>query len=403
MANNLSRRALILVHRGIERFWIHPLESKLIPRLESGNLSRFRSIALRWLSWLANIGRIAVLDLRLEVRRWVGPDGSVTYIGEGESMEVIRTIFFPEDPEFEEIPNIFLWQVPSLVKRYADQGDLVVCEINELIHWSPGNWKVFFIVPQWIKQVIEEIDKPVEKILASMNQSMRRKIRKLDDQNFSYSVSQEDEDFDLFYYRMYLPYISLRHSGRGMVLHDYASLLNDFRKGKLLLIKDGSKPVGGMLCLMVGDTCYAQQMGVLDGDFRLVKRGVNVAIWWFMLLWSREQGAKRFDVGGSRAQLSNGVFNFKRQWGTRVEFLNTQMHSEWSFYAQSLPENTIRHINALDIITIVNGQCYLLRICNSSSELDTIDFTKDLKHNISCGLSGILLISPNGEQRIITQ
>ena len=60
MANNLSRRALILVHRGIERFWIHPLESKLIPRLESGNLSRFRSIALRWLSWLANIGRIAL-------------------------------------------------------------------------------------------------------------------------------------------------------------------------------------------------------------------------------------------------------------------------------------------------------------------------------------------------------
>jgi len=231
---------------------------------------------------------------------------------------------------------------------------------------------------------------------------MRRKIRQLENQGFTYSISQDDEDFDLFYYRMYLPYISSRHSGRGMILHDYESLHNDFRDENLLLIKDRSKPVCGMMCRIVDDTCYANQMGVLDGDFNLVKRGINVALWWFMLLWSRQQGAKCYDFGCSRPHTSYGVFNFKRQWGTRVEFLNISMHSQWSFYAKTLPAKLIDNINKLGIITFVEGQCYQLIICSQSgSKIE--EFSKELKHAIECGMSGVLVISSNGESRIITE
>ena len=400
MTNNLSSRAVNFVHHGIARWWVHPLENQVIPRIKSGQPSRSRAFTLRWLSWLANIGRIAVLDLRLQVRRWFGPDWAVTYIGEGESIEAIRTILFPEAPDIEEIPNTFLWQVPGLLRKYTGQGDLVVCEINELIHWSPGDWKVFFTVPQWIKQVLEDIERPLEDILSDMNQSMRRKIRRLDSEEFTYVFTQEEEDFDFFYNRMYLPYIPARHQGQGMVLREYESIHNLFSEGGLILIKDCLEPACGMVCVFKDDTCVACQMGVLDGEFKRVQRGVNVALWWSMLDWARSQGASRFDLGGSRAQISNGGFNFKRQWGTRV-CKQEDLHTHWSFYGTNLPTKLTEHLNSLGIITHFNGDFFRVIINNPADPADIGDLSREKKQAAACGLSGLMLFSNRGDRKII--
>ena len=405
MLNHVKRRAVQLVHlvhRGIDRFWVDPLEYQIIPRLESGKQTRLRSATLRWASWCANVGRVAVLDLRVEVKRWAGPEWTVTYIGDGTSIEALCTILFPEPPKVNELPRVFLWQVPALVQKFSDEGDLVVCELNEIVRWSPNGLTTSFVVPRWIKQVLEEIDRPMENVLASMNQTMRRKIRQLEKEEFSYIFTQNKEEFDFFYYRMYLPYIKLRHEGQGMILDDYESVHNLFMKGGLILIKDGQDPVCGMVCTLDGDKCTALEMGVLDGDFDLVKRGINVALWWFMLLWAREQGAQRFDFGSSLAQTSDGVFNFKRQWGTRV-YLHKGIHTQWSFYAQALPDKLRKHLNALEIITSLDGKCYRVIMTGPTESSSTADFTPELKHADKCGLAGLMVISENGKRQVISQ
>ena len=281
MLINLRRRALQLVdlvHRGIDRFWIHPLESQIIPRLESGKQNRLRSVSLRWASWCANVGRIAVMDLRVGVKRCAGSEWTVTYIGDGTSIAALCTILFPEPPKVNELPRVFLWQVPALVQKFSDEGDLVVCELNEIVRWSPNGLTTSFVVPRWIKQVLEEIDRPMDNILASMEKAMRRNVRLFEKQGFSYLFTQSKEDFDLFYYRMYLPYIRLRHEGQGMSLDDYETVHKLFMEGGLILIKDGQDPVCGGVFSLDGDMCIGQVMGVLDGDFDLVKRRVNVAL-----------------------------------------------------------------------------------------------------------------------------
>lgn len=341
-----------------------------------------------------------MLDIRVQAKRWVGPEWAVTYIGEGESIEAIRTILFPEPPEMDELQQAFLWQVSALVQKFTGEGDLVVCELNELVRWSYQGLNTFFTVPQWIRQILEDIDRPLENILADMNQSMRRKVRQLEKQGFSYLFTQEEEDFDLFYKRMYLPYIPSRHRGQGMVLRDYESIHNLFTQGGLILVKDGDDPVCGMVCVLEGDTCVAYQMGVLDGDFDLVKRGINVALWWFMLLWARDQGARRFDFGGSRAHTSNGVYNFKRQWGTRA-CIQEDRHTVWSFYAERLPEKLINQLNSLGIIAIEDGKFYRVQVKDPKELSRTANFNRELKQAAACGLSGLVVLSDDGEKQVI--
>jgi hypothetical protein len=342
------------------------------------------------------------MDLRVNVMRWVGSEWTVTYIGDGESTEILSNILFPEPPKVEELPRVSLWQVPALVRKFSGEGNLVVSELNEIMRWSFNDLNTSFVIPQWISQVLEEIDRPIEEILASMNQSMRRKVRKIEKQGLSYSFTQEQEDFDLFYHRMYLPYVTLRHKGQGMILHEYENVHKEFVKGGLILIKDGQDPVCGMLCHLEDDLCVAQQMGVLDGDFDLVKRGINVALWWFMLHWARDQGSQRYDFGSSRAQTSNGVFNFKRQWGTHV-YVNKSMHTLWSFYAQVLPEQLREHLNELGFITLVDGKCYELIMSDPKKSSSTADFTGELKHAAARGLAGLVVISEKGEMQVISQ
>ncbi|GAH01987.1 unnamed protein product, partial [marine sediment metagenome] len=114
-----------------------------------------------------------------------------------------------------------------------------MCELNEIVRWSPNGLNTFFVVPPWIKQVLEEIDRPMENILASMNRNMRRNIHRLEKHGFSYVFTQEKDDFDLFYYGMYLPYITFRHEGQGMILEDYETIHNIFLQRGLVLTKDG--------------------------------------------------------------------------------------------------------------------------------------------------------------------
>jgi hypothetical protein len=403
--NNSMQQFLLkpmqVMHQGIERFWIHPLEVKLIPRLESHKGTLFRRIALRLGAWFANLGRLIVLNLRVKVVRWVGSDWSVTYIGDGASIEYLSTILFPEKPRVEELPRVYFWQTPTLVQNFSGEGDLVICELNKILRWSPKRSNIFFVTPPWIKQVLEDIDRPLEDILASMNRSTRRHIHRLEKQEFTYSFTQSMEDFDFFYHRMYLPTIKSRHKGQGMIVNDYEAVQKDFLTGGLGLIMDNQKPICGGLFRLDGDTFTAQLGGVLDGEVDLVKRRVNVALFWFELNWARAQGAKRYDFGSSRAQTSNGAFEFKRQMGTCV-YPHKFVYTRWNFYAQELPEKLREHLNKLGFITRRDGKFYRIILDGSTKNSRSNDIQEKCGLASRCGLDGLMLLSDQGEMRVIS-
>jgi hypothetical protein len=309
-------------------------------------------------------------------------------------------ILFPTPPEPEEWPRAFLWQVPTLVRRFVRAGDLVVCELNEIVHLSPMGCDVFFVVPEWIKQILDEASRPIDEILGAMNQTMRRHVRQIERNGFSYVFTQAQEDFDLFYHRMYRPYITSRHGGRGAVLREYEAVLRIFRQGGLILVRQGSNAVCGMLCDLAGDTCRAWQMGVWDGDFDWVRKGANVALWWFMLDWARQQGARRFDFGASRAQTANGTFRFKRQWGTHV-YPDRDVYTRWTFFGLMLPAELREHLNAQGFITEVDSKCYQVLLLGPGEKLDPANLAHQLSESTSYGLDGLAIPSADGRIHVL--
>jgi len=356
---------------------------------------------LNLVSWLANAGRVLVLNLRVNVFRLKGQEWTITYIGAGTEFEYLSCILFPDEPLLEELPRVFLWKVPALIQQLSSKGDLVVCDLNKNLCWLPRGLSTSFIVPPWIRQVIEGIDQPPEKILASMSKNRRKKIRRLQEQPFCVEFSQDKQDFDQFYYRMYLPYVRERHEGQGLILVDYDSALKKFLRGGIILIREGHEPIGGLLYRQEGDTFYASYGGVLDGDYDIVKRGVQLRLDWAFIQWAHKQGARRIDFGSTRALTSDGVFEYKRQMGRSRVILQRFIYDLWSFYADRLPDELLEHLNSLGLITVVGDEYYRVLLLNPGESFRPGKFTREIKDAAACGLNGVAINSDSGKLQII--
>ncbi len=395
----ISKSIIHFTYRCIANLWVAPLE-KVASRLEHGRQSWFRELLYRSAFWHANVGRAIVMNLRLTVKLWTGENWSALYIGDGMSINVIKHYLFPTLPQEEELPREFLWKVPALIKKYSQKGNLTVCELNPIIHYPFMDTGLSFSIPPWIHQVLEEIDRPIDYILADMNQTMRRNIRRLESQGFSYVFSKNQDDFDSFYHHMHLPYIQRRFSELDMIIMEYDSILKRFQRGGLILIKQNQIPVCGMICIWENDCLYAQEMGVLDGEFDLVKQGSNVALWWFMLDFARKQEVVRFDFGSSHPLIVDGVFNFKRQYGTRVREIKN-VESRWSFYSQDLSVELRQYINQLGLVVMLNNEGFRVLLPDESgSSLGRDDFSPSLKEAANYGLAGLMVVT-RGSKTII--
>jgi hypothetical protein len=390
----LKSRVLHGVHSLIYRYWVDPLQRRVPAWAEEKNGWR-RRLLVASAVWGANLGRLVITDLRVSVRCLKGESWSAVYIGAGYSFEELHHILFPTPPEVKELPRVFLWQVPALARQFALSGELVVCELNHILRWRPKGAYVF-TTPRWIRQVLD-ITRPADDILADMNQNTRRNLRKMTQQGFSYTFTQEPQDFDLFYHKMYRPYIQKRH-GRRATQNEYEPLRCQFERGGLILVQQDQEPVCGMLCLTRGDICEAHQMGVHEDHLDQVKKGANVALWWFMMDWARRNNLCRFDFGASRAQTSNGTFNFKRQWGTHVYAMH-DVHTEWVFYSENLSPALRDHLNELGFISAIDDRHYQVLLLNPEEQPGEADAAQKQKDAAHCGLDGVLLISPEAKDQ----
>jgi hypothetical protein len=347
----MQRSYLKMVRAFILRRWVHPLNN-LALNLTAKEANWLRDGLIKTIVITSQLGRLVMTMLRVNVKRLRGCDWSVIYVGEEFSVEELRHVLFPSPADVDHLDRVFLWQVPALVRQFVSDGEFVICELNRLVPWRPQARYVFTAAP-WVRQILD-IARPLDAILAGMNQNMRRTIRKLQKAGFSYRFTREPADLDLFYHQMYVPYITSRHGARAIVAK-YYEIEYILDKGGLIMVEYQGQPVSGMGCKVLGDTCRADALGIYKDRFDLRDMGAIASVFWFMLDWARAKGLRSFDFGGSRARVADGVFNFKRQWGTHLEVTLTA-HTTWTFIAERIPPDLCRFINAQGFLGRLDGK-----------------------------------------------
>jgi hypothetical protein len=138
------------------------------------------------------------------------------------------------------------------------------------------------------------------------------------EQEFSVRLSRSDSDFEHYYRHMYLPHTRKQFGPAGSLYSFQYMRDKEFRTGSLLMVAANGVDLAGAVVEVEGDTVFFRTSGVLGGDEELVRRGVQTALYVAMLRYAKEQGARRLDLGLSRAFFGDGVYRHKRSWGAAV-------------------------------------------------------------------------------------
>lgn len=244
-----------------------------------------------------------------------GKSLTVDYVGHGENLEYFCRLFFKGPVRQQALSTHPIWH-QGIAGKEAGGADLYCLE-------RPLPWSLMAAPPGsknylcWVKQGI-----PIEANRDAFINTMRRKTRMEAERvirKYALSVSLVSaQDFGATFYReLYRPYIESRFGEEGVIVSE-AQFLAKCAHARLLLVKQGDTPVGGLVLHQQGTTLIDGWTGIRLQDGAPLVPGISDVIDYCSLYLAYQEGFSHLDMGTSRAFLSDGTLKYKLRWGARL-------------------------------------------------------------------------------------
>jgi hypothetical protein len=237
---------------------------------------------------------------------------TILYSGVEINREYIAKLVYGQDYVQTYLGKRGLW---SSRTNSAGGCDLVIREVPLMLKRF-FNRRGRFLVPDWVVGTFDlsmDINKHI-----SQDRTLSSNRRKIERSNLSPEITHDEDQFEIFYREMFLPYVSRRWVKQAEITeHDI--LKRYFREGELLLIKKDSDYIAGVLIHYAMNMPRLLVLGVKDGNFEYVELGAVAAIYQFAMQYLKEQGYHSVNVGSTRAFLNDSVLLQKKKWGFKVD------------------------------------------------------------------------------------
>jgi hypothetical protein len=244
----------------------------------------------------------------------------------------------------------------------------------------------------WVRQVIDVADllHPKKKRNERTFKETEKRIRKY---GFSYAIINELEEFNSFYYKMYLP-LTRKRFGPLSQIQPYEDMKRIFSEGHLLQVIQDGKVIAGSLNIHRDDVLIGHRLGVLDGREDLIKIGAQSAIYYFTIRYSQDHDIKKIDLLESRPFFKDGVYSHKRDWGASI-CPNDKSRTWLYFFNRRYSEKTISFFRNNPLI--IHTKVGLMGLVGLDGGTELSDQTKNdlAKRFYAPGLQGLNLLVPN--------
>ena len=241
----------------------------------------------------------------------------ILFLGKNETdKNYFCNLIFNESFDETYLGKVWIWRIFLYIWGFRKNYDLIIVE-SIMRFCNLFKSRSNFVIPSWVSC---EIDLGYDIGSQSMSKkTLKNNLRKINRGNFSYSITKDPDDFDFFYYKMHLPYISKRH-GDAAIKKRYKDMKKSFENGELLQIKEGQKIVAGVIIdyKIMDSIPRITILGVLRGDFKYVKRGAIIALYYYTIQYLKQKKYEKFSLGLTRPFFSDGVLHYKLNWGAKI-------------------------------------------------------------------------------------
>ncbi|KYK24260.1 hypothetical protein AYK24_06400 [Thermoplasmatales archaeon SG8-52-4] len=280
---------------------------------------------------------------------------TILFIGDERLFPYLSSILFSKEPEIKKSFKIFIWNI----KKKVNQNDLSIDAIfikNDRFYSRYYEKQGYTIIPEWISTTLD-ISESLEKIYKKISKSVKEDIRKLKKYEYSYEISQDPSKLEMFYNKMYLPYISWKY-GKFIKYANFYSIKHIFEQGgKILFIKLGNDYFFGGLFIKKKDKIYATYAGIMEGKFDCIKQGVIAGSYFYLISYAKKIGVKLVNFGSCRPFINDGLFSYKRKWGVKIEKTSSENADNYFFKVLNIDNKGIENfLKKNPFITLKNSK-----------------------------------------------
>lgn len=233
--------------------------------------------------------------------------------GNGRKSAYLLHAAFADTPQTTERRRVYLWDLNATLRDSAADCDFSIVSL------PPFAWRFvspldYFILPNLVYGTVTL--SPTGDV--PRNRSLDSDLRLIKKYRLAPKISRDLRDFDAFYHHMHVPLI--RHSHGSLAeIAPYELLRKRFRSCEMLtILKDGQPIAGGMI-----DHSLAPRkllvLGVSEPIGEHLRAGASAAFYHFAFKHLASQGQRLVDVGGSQPLFNDGVLQFKKKWGLRLQ------------------------------------------------------------------------------------
>ena len=268
--------------------------------------------------------------------------------------------FFGDCKIIPQISLIAISRIPGFLRKNKQTIDFAIIESKEKA--STDKYPNSFLLPRWMEMELD-IESSLKK---SRIKDIKRNIKKY---SLDYEIRNGIEAFDLFYNRMYRPYILKRHQ-KSAQLVDYRKYSEKFFKSEaeLFFLKRENVPLAAAYVELKEGLYRLSLIGVKDETDGIFKMGVIDALYYFFMGHYYEKGIDKLLIGLSMAVVFDGVTEFKKHLGARPFLKDLKDRRKYYFVpvntrpitAGILKSNPLFHISgvSLNIAVFVDGEDY---------------------------------------------
>jgi len=273
------------------------------------------SQSLRYLYNLV-FGRIQKVQI-YEIRGFIeGADNkiAVLFVGKEHCAHQFASLVYHQIDKTLLIEELRFSQITSAIKTSTPEIIAVNVEKPQANEFEKQG---YLLLPDISFKL--DLLKPIDDIIIKMSKRRRRDIKKIEAANYSYTISKDkDDDFNFFYWKMYLPYAAQRF-GKAAYIKKYGESKAFYETGGgIIFVRKCEKLVAGILFRVVGKTLYAISMGLCQQGEKFAEQRASQAALLFLIKWAKMKGMVSLDYGTSLPFFREGVFIYKKEWGMSV-------------------------------------------------------------------------------------
>lgn len=229
------------------------------------------------------------------------------------------------------------------------------------------------MLPRWMEMELD-IENSLKK---SRVKNITRNIKKY---SLKYEIRHGDKEFDLFYYSMYLPFAAKRH-GKSTETTDYKFFSNKYKTGdcELFFIVQENKSIAAAFVEGRNNNYRLSAFGILNADNEIFRMGVIGALYYFVMLYYYEKGARSLKVGKSMPVVFDGVTEFKMQIGAKPYGRDLQAREKFFLLPMNTKNAVFNFFKLNPLYFLSNNQLQIAIFLNDNDFNDKVEFLKFFK------------------------